>query len=185
MNALQLITKGDRWRVVDLTTTAGIVAPPTTTAGLTLQNPAASGKSYVLYGIPWIVDVMPATEESLTIWLCAHKLPVGAFTRDITLAVTGAGAISGYKAGEAYPGQVILDRGATVVDDGWSPVKDSHVGQVASNVDWGGYAELAAPVIVPAGLHVSLAVLISEATIQVGLGFDWAEVPSNKLGELV
>ena len=170
------------WAVQDQTTTAGLTAPPTTTAGLTMQNPASSGKVYIVFGISAIGDVTPAAIEQITLWHCAHKLAVVPYTRDISLQATGAGAIMGMAALQgAYDGVAILDRGATVVDDGWCPIStiDFHIG--VSLVDYGILQPLIVPVIIPAGGHYSVAPLVTEATQELGLGFVWAEVDADEL----
>ncbi len=177
-----LVYAGKVWQVQDQTTTAGLTAPPTTTAGLTMQNPAGSGCIYVVMGVSFIGDVTPAAIEQVTIWHCAHKLAVVPYTRDITLQATGAAAIMGLAALQgAYDGEVILDRSATVVDDGWCPIStiDFHIG--VSLVDFGLLIPLIVPVIVPAGGHYSVAPLVTEATQEIGLGFLWAEVPVEDL----
>jgi len=173
---------GKVWQVQDQTTTAGLTAPPTTTAGLTMQNPAASGRIYVVLGVSFIGDVTPAAIEQVTIWHCAHKLAAAALTRDITLQATGAAAIMGMAALQgAYDGSIILDRGASVVDDGWCPIStvDFHIG--VSLVDFGLLIPLIVPVIVPEGGSYSVAPLVTEATQEIGLGFLWAEVEVEDL----
>jgi len=131
--------------------------------------------------LTFIVDVMPASAESVTQWHCAHKLAVVPYTRDITLQATGAAAICGLKAGQgAYTGTIILDRGATVVDDGWAPISDP-IAEAASNIDWGRYTPLRVPVIIPPSFHYSVEALVTEATIEVGHGLVWAEVAAGDL----
>ena len=174
---VQLVAEGKVWAVQDQTTTAeALVAPPTTTAGLTMQNPAGSDKYYVILGHSYIVDVMAVTAEEVSIWICTHKLAAVAFTRDLTLVATGAGAISCLKAGKAYDGQVILDRGATVVDDGWVPLVGDPYHYTASNVDLAHARKLLFPVVIPPGFHASVASVLTENTIEVGHGLIWAEL---------
>ncbi|MDD5703884.1 MAG: hypothetical protein PHU23_17760, partial [Dehalococcoidales bacterium] len=177
-----LVYAGKVWAVQDQTTTAGLTAPPTTTAGLTMQNPESSGRVYIVLGVSFIGDVTPAAIEQVTIWHCAHKLAAAALTRDITLQATGAGAIMGMAALQgAYDGVVILDRGATVIDDGWVPIStiDFHIG--VSLVDFGLLTKLIVPVVVPPGGSYSVAPLVTEATQEIGLGFVWAEVEEAEL----
>lgn len=177
-----LVYAGKVWQVQDQTTTAGLTAPPTTTAGLTMQNPSASGRIYIVMGVSFIGDVTPAAIEQVTIWHCAHKLAGVALTRDISLQATGAAAIMGLAALQgAYDGQVILDRGATCVDDGWCPIStvDFHIG--VSLVDFGLLIPLIVPVIIPPSGSYSVAPLVTEATQEIGLGFLWAEVDEDDL----
>lgn len=170
------------WQVQDQTTTAILNAPPTTTAGLTVQNPASSGKWYCVYGVSEIVDVNPAALTSWAIWHCAHKLAVAALTRDITLAATGAGAISGFKAGQsAYNGQIILDRGATVVDDGWAPLTDIMSNVVNSQADMARLLWLPVPVVIPPSFHWSMQVVGGSTTTESGLGLVWGEFDEDEL----
>ena len=177
-----LVYAGKVWQVQDQTTTAAATAPPTVTAGLTMQNPAASGRVYIVLGVSFILDVQAAAIEQVTLWHCAHKLAGVALTRDITLQATGAAAIMGMAALQgAYDGSVILDRGATVVDDGWCPIStgDFHVG--ASLVDVGQLQPLVVPVIIPPGGSYSVHALVTEATQEIGHGFIWAEVEEDDL----
>ena len=147
-----------------------------------MQNPADSGIVYVVFALTAIVDVMPASAESVgALWHCAHKLAVTAYTRDITLQSTGAAAICGLKAGQgAYSGTIILDRGATAVDDGWAPVSNPQA-EAASNVDWAMYVPLTVPVIIPPSFHYSVHSLVTESTIEVGHGLVWGEVDADDL----
>ena len=177
-----LVYAGKVWQVQDQTTTAAATAPPTTTAGLTMQNPSASGRVYIVFAVSFIEDVTPAAIEQVTVWHCAHKLAAAALTRDISLQATGAGSIMGMAALQgAYDGSVILDRGATVVDDGWCPISigDFHAG--ASLVDLGQLIPLVVPVIIPPGGSYSVHALVTEATQEVGHGFIWAEVEADDL----
>lgn len=177
------VMSGKIWAAQDTTTTAGVATFPGVTSGLTMQNPASSGKWYVVFGVSFLVDVMPATEESFALYHCAHKLAIAALTRDITLQATGAGSINGYKAGQgAYPGVVILDRGATVVDDGWSPISLTRAWEAASNVPTAGLVPLLAPVIVPPSFHYSVAATTSVVTtVEIGLGLVWGEFDEDEL----
>jgi hypothetical protein len=177
-----LVYAGKVWQVQDQTTTAGLTAPPTTTGGLTIQNPSSSGRIYIVFGTTFIQDVTPAAIEQVTIWHCTQKLAGATLTRDITLQATGAAAINGFAALQgAYDGSVILDRSATCVDDGWAPISqgDFHVG--VSLVDVGQLIMLPLPVIVPPGGSYVVAGLVTEATQELGHGFIWAEVGEDDL----
>lgn len=177
-----LVYAGKVWQVQDQTTTAAATAPPTVTAGLTMQNPAASGRVYIVFAVSFIQDVTAAAIEQVTLWHCAHKLAAAALTRDITLQATGAAAIMGMAALQgAYDGSVILDRGATVVDDGWCPISTGNFHVGASLVDVGQLVSLVVPVIVPAGGSYSVHALVTEATSEIGHGFLWAEVEADDL----
>lgn len=175
------VMEGKVWQVQDQTTTAVLVAPPTTTAGLTVQNPAGSGKYYVVLALKGYCDAVPATLGLVTAWHCPHKLGVANFTRDISLASTGAGSISGMKAGQIYSGNIILDRGATVVDDGWAPTPLQILSNIATTNFVSNEAALTVPVIIPPGFHYSIEGTATVVTFQVGWGLVWAEVNASEL----
>lgn len=177
-----LVMQGKVWQVQDLTTTAVLVAPPTTTSGLTVQNPPDSGKHIIVFALKGYVDVVPATLGMVSAWHCAHRLAVALLTRDIALAATGAGAVNGMKAGQgAYPGAIVLDRGATVVDDGWSPTPLQIESNIATTNFVSKEAALNVPVIIPPGLHYSIAGLATVVTFEAGWGLIWAEVDKEEL----
>ena len=177
-----LVMAGKVWNVQDQTTTVALVAPPTTTAGLTVQNPAGSGKYLALFSILTYTDVVAAGLASICLWHCAHKLAVTAYTRDISLAATGAGSICGLKAGQgAYPGSIILDRGATVVDDGWTPVAQPSVNRIASTNFLAEEHPLKVPVVIPPSYHYSLQTTATVVTYETGFGLVWAELDLEDL----
>jgi len=177
-----LVMAGKVWSVQDQTTTAVLVAPPTVTAGLTVQNPAGSGKHYAVFAHSAYVDVVPATLGVVSAWHCAHKLAVVPYTRDITLQATGAAAICGEKAGQgAYDGSIILDRGATVVDDGWTPSGLELVSNIATTNFQVARAALVVPVIIPPGYHYSIQGVATVVTFEAGWGLTWAELDESDL----
>lgn len=176
-----LVAEGKVWSVQDLTTATIGAAPPTGTAGLTIQNPADSGVYYVVFMLTGIIDANPASLASATLWHCAHKLAVAALSRDISLQATGAGAVNGMRAGQgAYGGVAILDRGATVIDDGWAPVGDMFSNVVNSQADYAVVVELPVPVVVPPSFHYSMHA-VGSGTTALGHGLIWAEVSVNDL----
>lgn len=177
-----LVMAGKVWHVQDQTTTAVLVAPPVVTSGLTVQNPATSGKHYVVFSLSGYVDVVPATLGMVSAWHCAHRLGVALYTRDISLQATGAGAINGLKAGQgAYSGEIILDRGATVVDDGWTPTPLFIESNIATTNFVAKEAQLIVPVIIPPGMHYSIAGLATVVTFEAGWGLTWAELDRDEL----
>lgn len=181
---LTLVNEGRVWKVQDPTTTAVLVAVPTTVSGLTIQNPTRD-KFYVVYALSAFVDVVPGTLGMVSSWICAHKFAVATlFTRDITLQATGAGAVNGPKAGQgAYRGEIILDRGATVVDDGWSPTPL----QIESNIVTTNFvakeAPLIVPVVIPPGYHASIAGMATVVTFEAGWGLTWSELDREEIEE--
>ena len=171
-----LVNEGKVFECQDTTTTVALVARPDTTASLTMQNPASSGKTYVVFGLNMYVNVVPATLGLVTVWHCVHKLPAAALTRDLVLQGTGAGTATPYKGGTQYDGLAIIDRGATVIDDGWVPTPLSFVNNIATTNFAGNAARLMAPVILPPGMHYSLQTTATVVTFETALGFLWAEL---------
>lgn len=176
-----LVHEGKVFSALDTTTTVALVARPTTTASLTVQNPSGSGKYYVVFELGIYTDVVPATLGTVTVWHCAHKLTAAAFTRDLVLAGTGAGSAMSLKAGVSYTGMAIFDRGATVVDDGWVPTPLSLVSNIATTNFQSNAAKLTVPVIIPPGFHYSLQTTATVVTFESALGITWAEVDEDDL----
>jgi hypothetical protein len=176
-----LVNAGKVFSFLETTTTVALVARPTTTASVTLQNPASSGKHYIVFELAMYTDVVPASLGLVTVWHCVHKLAVAALTRDLTLQGTGAGSATSLKAGTQYAGSAIVDRGATVVDDGWVPTPLQIVNNIASTNFISNSAPLVAPVIIPPGLHYSLQTTATVTTFESALGMTWAEVDEDEL----
>ncbi len=174
-----LVQEGKVWRAQDTTTTAlNNNAFPTTTAGLTLQNPAGTGKDYIVFAVTSICDVFEAAALiTYSAALCVHNAAVVPYTRDIALT-----AIGSMKAGQgAYGGQAILDRGATVANDNWTPIGNTEKSILNAQTWNASYIALQVPVIVPEGLHISVAGVADTATVEAGFGFVWAEVDTEEL----
>ena len=173
---LDLVNAGKVFEALDTTTNAALVARPTTVAGLTVQNPASSNKTYVIWSIKAYMDVVPATLSTVTAWHCVSKLAAAAFTRDLVLAGTGAGTALCLKGGVSYTGSAIFDRGATVVDDGWVPIPLTIVGNIATTDFHAAESALVTPVILPSGQHYSLQATSTVITNEVAFGITWAEL---------
>lgn len=169
------VMDGKVFEALDTTTTVALVARPTTLASLTIQNPATSAKHYVIYGLKIYTDVVPATLGTVTVWHCAHKLAAAALTRDLVLQGTGAGTAMCCKAGVNYGGAAIIDRGATVVDDGWIPTELVLVSNIATTNFQSNSAKLNVPVIIPPGMSYSLQTTATVVTFESALGFTWGE----------
>jgi hypothetical protein len=171
-----LVASGAVFAAKEASTTTCATAPPTTTAGLTMQNPQGSGKIYVVLAVFGENDVNAASEESFGIMHCVHKNAAAALTRDITV-------IAGYLAGGGvYPGSVVLDAGATVVDDGWTVVGNSAAENSKASAAWGQlFVPLMIPVVVKPGGSYSLEAVSTSATTEVALGIVWAEIDAAAL----
>jgi len=172
----QLVKDGKVWKAQDLTTAVVAVTMPTTTAGLTIQNPT-DDLYYLVLAVPGIQDVSAAALHSWGLCHCPHQLAIAALTRDVALT-----SVKGMKCGQgAYNGSAILDRGATVADDLFSPIGDTYNSVIASQVWSQLYVPLHVPVIIPPGLHYSVGGVAHSATVEVGLGLVWAEITSAEL----
>lgn len=177
-----LVNEGKVFSFQDTTTTVALVARPTTTASLTVQNPASSGKHYVIFELNMYTDVVPATLGLVTVWHCVHKLPVAALTRDLVLQGTGAGTAMSLKGGSTYNGQMIVDRGlTTIIDDGWIPTPLQLVNNIATTNFASNAAKLNAPVVLPPGMHYSLQTTATVVTFESALGMTWAELDESDL----
>lgn len=176
-----LVKEGKVFSLLDTTTTVALVARPTTTASLTIQNPASSGKFYVVFELAIYTDVVPATLGVVTVWHCVAKLAAAALTRDLVLQGTGAGSATPLLAGSTYGGVAIVDRGATVVDDGWVPTPLDLVSNIATTNFQGKAAKLTVPVIIPPSFHYSLQTTATVVTFESALGMTWAEVDEDEL----
>lgn len=177
-----LVMAGKVWQVQDQTTTIILDLPPTTTSGLSVQNPAGSGVYIVVVALMGIVDVTPGTLTSWALWHCPQKLAGAVLTRDITLQSTGVAAISGLKAGQgAYQGTIILDRAASCVDDGWAPISKLASNVVGALQDISIYTKLPVPVIIPPSYSYALHCVGGSTTTELGHGLVWAEVTLDEL----
>ena len=176
-----LVNEGKVFELLDTTTTVALVARPTTVASLTVQNPTGSGKHYVIFGLLMYTDVVGAGLATVSVWHCIHKLAAAAFTRDLVLQGTGAGVAACLKGGQGYNGIAIVDRGATVVDDGWVPTPLSLVSNIATTNFQANAARLIAPVILPPGMHYSLQTTATVVTYESALGFTWGELDEADL----
>ena len=176
------VMAGKVWAALDTTTTVALVARPTTVASLTMQNPASSGKVYVVFGLLIYTDVVGAAAATVSVWHCIHKLSIAALTRDLALQGTGAGVAAGMKAGQgSYQGVAIIDRGVTVIDDGWVPTPLSLVSNIATTNFQGLEGKLNVPVVITPSFHYSLQTTATVVTFESALGFVWGEFDEDEL----
>ena len=174
---VELVVGKKVWKVQDLTTTVVLNdVLPTTASALTVQNPTED-IYYVVMGVSAILDVAPASLGAVSFSHAAHKAKVTAYTRDLAHSTIG-----GYYPGQgAYSGEIVLDRGATVVDDGWTPIGKMVVNAVASQTFMSDYFKLDIPVVIPPGYHWSLGATGNDATFEAGMGLVWAELTLSEL----
>lgn len=177
-----LVNEGKVFSFLETTTSVALVARPSTLSNVTFQNPAGSGKHYIIFGLSIYTDVVAATLGLVTVWQCVHKLNTPAFTRDLALTGTGAGTVTPHKGGVSYTGQAVVDRGATVIDDGWVPTPLTNLNNIATTNFICNAAALIAPVILPpGGYHYSLQTTATVVTFESALGITWAEVDEDDL----
>ncbi len=96
------------------TAVAALVVRPTTVAAITFwngENPL--GKDLVLDRIFALNLVTTAAETFASLWYCVHEAMSKPTNDIVTLLGTGDGRVQG--------SNVIVDQGATVINDGWFP----------------------------------------------------------------
>ena len=94
---------------------------------------------------------------------------------------SGAGSATCLKAGGTYNGVAIVDRGATVVDDGWVPTPLINVSNIATTNFQAKAERLVIPVVIPPSFHYSLTTTATVVTFESSLGITWAEVDEADL----
>ena len=177
-----LAAAGKVWSFLDTTTNVALVARPTTLSSLTVQNPKNSDTVKILMAILAYTDVVPATLGMVSVWHCVGKLaPVTEFTRDLVLGGTGAGSATPFLGGQSYAGDLIVDRGATVVDDGWTPVGEPIESNIATTNFVSREIPLRVPIILLPGGHYSLQTLATVVTFETALGMLFAEVSRGEI----
>lgn len=171
---VQLVNQGNVWSAGALTGVAAVIAPPTTTAQISLYNDEeeGTGKSYLVLRAYAIVTATPAGLSQFGISHCIHRLkPTTKPTADIAAA-----SITNMKARvSSYGGRAIVDLALTVADDLWKPLGYSILNAV-TGVGWQVDVWLDSLVIIPPGGLYSLAAVASTTTVSTRLGFTWAEV---------
>lgn len=168
----ELVNAGVCWQVIEATETAGVVALPTTTAGITLYNNYPDGGlSLVLISVFGFQLVNGAALNSWGLAHCIHAAKPGTLpTADIT-------AFKNLKARQgAYGGSAIVDLGATVVDDEWAPIGGSVGTSVVSLPGTQIDVPMYGMVILPPGGEYSLEAIVSSVDLDIKLGMRWAEV---------
>lgn len=172
---VHLVNQGAVWSGGEATGVAAVIAPPTTTAQISLYNgeqQGPNGKSYLLLRAYGTVTATPAGLSQFGIHYCVHR----ALLTTPAAADIPASSITNMKAGvPLYNGNARLDLAATVVDDLWKPLGYSILNAV-TGVGWQADIWLDSLIIIPPGGLVSLAAVASTTTVSTRLGFTWAEV---------
>ncbi len=172
------VAEGKGFRVVEATATAGVAALPTTTAGLTLQNgEAETGKWYVVHSIGATFEASAAAVETAYIAHCVGMNRVAAGTRD--LAATSIKPLLG--GAGPYQGLAIVDLGATVIDDLWSPATSAVSNAVASNSEFAVVKELDGLVVLMPGAQYSIEICATTTGVTGRLMVRWFEVDRDEL----
>ena len=155
-----------------------MVALPTTTAGITLQNgEAESGKWYVLHSVFAQIEASGAAVQTVGIAHCVGMSRVANATQDIALT-----SVKPLLGGDGpYAGLAIVDLAATVVDDLWKPVGGQISNAVASNGAGQIDVFLDGLVILKPKAQYSLKLVGTATSITGRLGFRWFEVDRAEL----
>ena len=171
---VHLVNQGAVWSAGEATGVASVIAPPTTTAQISLYNDEeeGSGKSYLVLRAYGLVTASPAGLSQFGIVHCIHRIkPATKPTADIAAA-----SITNMKArGGPYNGRAIVDLALTVADDLWKPLGYSILNAV-TGVGWQADIWLDSLVIIPPGGLYSLVAVSQATTVNTRLGFTWAEV---------
>ena len=171
---MHLVNQGAVWSAGEATGVASVIAPPTTTAQISLYNDEeeGTGKSYLVLRAYGLVTASPAGLSQFGIVHCVHRLkPATKPTADIAAA-----SITNMKArGGPYDGRAIIDLAATVADDLWKPLGYSILNAV-TGVGWQADIWLDSLIVIPPGGLYSLVAVSQATTVNTRLGFTWAEV---------
>ena len=171
---VHLVNQGAVWSAGEATGGASVIAPPTTTAQISLYNDEeeGTGKSYLVLRAYGLVTASPAGLSQFGISHCVHRLkPATRPTADIAAAsITNMKARAG-----PYDGRAIIDLAATVADDLWKPLGYSILNAV-TGVGWQADVWLDSLIVIPPGGMYSLAAVSQATTVSTRLGFTWAEL---------
>lgn len=175
---MRWVAEGKGYHAIEASATAGVAALPTTTAGLTLQNGEAdNGKWYVVHSVFCTFEASAAAVETAYIANVVGMNRVAEGTRD--LALTSVKPLLG--GAGPYAGLAILDLGATVIDDLWSPVTSSVSNAVASNGEFALFAVLDGLVVLKPKAQYSVEICATTTGVTGRLGFNWFEVDAEEL----
>ena len=172
-----LVNQGAVWSAGEATGVASVIAPPTTTAQISLYNDEdENGLSYLILRVYGIVTATPAGLSQFGISHCIHRAkPASIPARDIAVTSITNMKAGGRSQSTTYDGAARIDLALTVADDLWKPLGYSILNAV-TGVGWQLDIWLDSMVIIPPGGLYSLAAVASTTTVNTRLGFTWAEV---------
>lgn len=169
-----LVKEGVVWSAGEAAATAGVVALPTTTAGITLyNNEPQGGKHYILVAVFATQVANAAAQASWHLAHCIHRLTP---TTRPTADIAAASITNMLTPAPTYGGNAIIDLGATVVDDLWKNIGPSVNTAVVSLSGTAIYVPLYGTVVMGPGGEYSLESIVSAVDITTRMGFTWAEV---------
>ncbi len=181
---MKWVNEGKVWRADETTLRSSVLAVPTTTAGISLQNgEPTNGKHYVVLAIYGIQGGTPA---ALTSWGIVHQLSdLAVGTADVTAELDTAVTVVNLKGnGGIYGGAARMDIDLVVLDDRWAPIGYSTNTAVISLTGSQIYEPLnPVQIIPPAAVH-SLEAVASAVDATVRLGWVWAEIEPEELDSL-
>jgi hypothetical protein len=158
---------GEHESAIQAAATAALVVRPTTVAAITAWNgESPGGKSLIVDRIFTHNLVSTAVKTYYGLWYCVHK-GMARPTADITtLRGTGDGVVGA--------NTVVIDVGATVIDDGWFPCgregSISETGVTPQSVaEW----ECMGRLVVPPGAGISVQVVASLVGDTFTSGLSW------------
>ena len=172
------VAEGKGYQVGEATAVAAVIALPTTTAGLTIQNGEPdNGKWYVVHSVFAQIEASGAAVQTVGLAHCIGMNRVAAATQDVALT-----SIKPLLGGSGpYAGLCIVDLAATVVDDLWKPVGSQISNAVASNGAGQIDTFLDGLVILKPKAQYSLKLVGTATSVTGRLGVRWFEVDANEL----
>ncbi len=147
---------------------AGLVVRPTTVAAITLWNGEnKGGRSMVMDRAFSHMLVSSAAEGYGGMWYCNHKEMDEPANDILTLRGSGDGRV-------ATGGPVVVDIGATVLDDGWFPIGGNAQAEAAGVLPSGNLeGDFGGKIVVPPGHGISLHVVTSVVAETYTTGASW------------
>lgn len=131
----EVVRLGESWCINSTTGQAALTALPTATAGLTVtNNEPATGKCYAIDSFGSAEEVVDATQTDVTaLFAMINKristAPSGGTAETTWISLSGR---------PSYAGTATAKRGATVVNDGWTPhgTPGAQMAAAAAGANW-------------------------------------------------